>query len=213
MNQLRPWSVYLAIGLISIGTGVWVWAAPNSDQSQTIPYQATLEKDGEPLSGQVDITFHLYNARDEGSGTLLWSETQQVTLHNGAFSVLLGSVTPLDSKVWSAQRLFVAMDIDGVPMFGRQQIGGVPYAWRGVPGSDFLLGRGLLPASLTSAEISSITNPADGLIVYDRQDSVLLRFDAVQAAWREVGAPPIGTIMAWHRDLAGTPNLPYGWAE
>ncbi len=39
------------------------------------------------------------------------------------------------------------------------------------------------------------------------------RFTSVPYSRRSQGDVPIGTIMAWHKDLAGVPSLPDGWVE
>ena len=58
---------------------------------QLINYQGKLIKDGKPITGMLDITFAIY--ADSIGETSLWSETQNsVSLMNGMFNVLLGSV-------------------------------------------------------------------------------------------------------------------------
>jgi hypothetical protein len=48
----------------------------------------------QPITGAVNITFRIY---DVGTGgTPLWQETQSVTVEEGVYDVLLGSVTLLD---------------------------------------------------------------------------------------------------------------------
>ena len=64
------------------------WATPN-----LISYQGKLDKDGEPFSGEASMNFALYESED--AGTPFWNETQTVTVVNGIFNVLLGSVEEL----------------------------------------------------------------------------------------------------------------------
>ncbi len=62
----------------------------------TIPYSGRLNNDAaQPVEdGMYAFTFVLYDAPE--GGNLLWSETQSgVAVEEGAFSVLLGSLTPL----------------------------------------------------------------------------------------------------------------------
>jgi hypothetical protein len=64
---------------------------------QTISYQGVLtDTSGNPVSDDnYDFTFNLYEVAT--SGTAIWSETQSgVTVNNGIFNVILGSVNPLN---------------------------------------------------------------------------------------------------------------------
>ena len=87
----------------------------------------------------------------------------------GVFAVKLGApdsvgtLQSLATNVWDAAELFLEVKL-GTPddptapvLAGRQRLAGAPYAWRAVPGADFRLGRGLLPAAMTSAEIAGIS--------------------------------------------------------
>ena len=62
--------------------------------SFAIPHQLTqqgrlLDADGLPLEGIQSIDFRLYN--DPFSGSLMWSETQNIQMNNGFYAVILGS--------------------------------------------------------------------------------------------------------------------------
>ena len=59
------------------------------DVVNLFPYTGTLEKDGQSVSGSVEMEFALYDARG-ASGTPIWIETQQVEVYRGRFTVLLG---------------------------------------------------------------------------------------------------------------------------
>lgn len=63
---------------------------------QTISYQGILTDAGATAipDGSYNLTFKLYHAATDG--TLLWSETQAVSVSNGLFNVILGSVNPLN---------------------------------------------------------------------------------------------------------------------
>jgi hypothetical protein len=71
----------------------------------TLNYQGVItDSGGKPVTdGQYQLTFKLYTVASGGSA--IWSETQNSTVTNGIFSVLLGKVTPLanvpfDSPYW-----------------------------------------------------------------------------------------------------------------
>lgn len=68
--------------------------------------------DGQPTTGSHSVRFALYTS--ETTGTLVWSETQEVTPDNGGvYAVLLGGVTPLtatfDTSYW------LGLKVDGDP--------------------------------------------------------------------------------------------------
>ncbi|MFO0748152.1 MAG: hypothetical protein U1F43_21210 [Myxococcota bacterium] len=103
------------------------------DLPRLMPFAGTLEKGGVGYSGQVDMTFVVY---DSATGTTpLWSETQTVTVYRGAFSVLLGSkagTAALSAAVESAASLWVGASLTTssgtVVLNGRKRIVPVPYA-------------------------------------------------------------------------------------
>ncbi|MDM8536889.1 tail fiber domain-containing protein [Desulfobacterales bacterium HSG17] len=58
-------------------------------------YQGILkDADGNPMNETINIIFSIYDL--ETGGTALWTETQSVTITDGLFSVVLGSVVPLN---------------------------------------------------------------------------------------------------------------------
>jgi hypothetical protein len=71
--------------------------------------------------------------------------------------------------------------------------------------------KGVLYPCLTTQQRLAISSPATGLMVYDITGNILMQYNG--SRWIEVGAPPIGTIQAWHKSLSGTPPLPWGWME
>ena len=104
--------LFLALAAIT------AWATPN-----LVSYQGKLEEDGEPFSGEVSMTFSLYES--ENAGTPFWNETQNVTVVDGIFNVLLGSVNELPSLPLDECWLGVTVDGEALP---RQQVASVPYA-------------------------------------------------------------------------------------
>ena len=98
-----------------------------ADIPHLINYQGKLtDKDNKPIEGTHAITFRIYDA--ETSGTLLWEETQSVTIQKGIFSVMLGGVTALnlafDKPYW------LEIKVDNEVMSPRQRMASVGYAYR-----------------------------------------------------------------------------------
>ncbi|MFH1245214.1 MAG: hypothetical protein V1662_01890 [Candidatus Omnitrophota bacterium] len=142
MNRIIAW-VFL---------GMILTAPIEAGVPEMIRYQGKLTgTNAAPLNGKYNITLRLYNAAS--AGTLLWSETQQqVEVANGIFTVLLGSVAPLDLAFDEPYWLSIEVGNDG-EMDPRQRITSVGYAYRakvadsvagaaGVPKGGIILWRG-----------------------------------------------------------------------
>jgi len=75
---------------------------PSMKNALTIPskisYQGVLtDNSNKPLDGVYSMQFGLYSV--QSGGTELWSESQNVSVVNGVFNVLLGSSNPIPSSV------------------------------------------------------------------------------------------------------------------
>jgi hypothetical protein len=145
----RRWKERLSRQLVpNVGTlvlvalmlfGYQVWAAPASISQAAptgipgiIPYQGTLtDASGEPINGNVDMTFRLY--AEPTDGTALWTEEHKgdnaVPVKGGLFHVFLGSVTPFSSEVWTADIAYLSVQVGSDPeMSPREVVGAVPMA-------------------------------------------------------------------------------------
>lgn len=102
---------------------------PHAAVPHLIGYQGRLtDADGNPKEGSFQITFRIYDAI--AAGNLLWQEIHtDVTVTDGIFDVLLGSITalnlPFDTQYYLA--IQVASDPEMTP---RQQIASVGYAYK-----------------------------------------------------------------------------------
>ena len=96
---------------------------------QTLRIQGVIRDDtGASIQGSYNIEFRLYDAVT--GGTLKWSETQTLTVTNGVYSALLGSVTSLvgldyDISYW----LGIAID-DAEELTPRTKLTMSPYGIR-----------------------------------------------------------------------------------
>ncbi len=102
--------------------------------AQTVPtvldYQGSLTDDtGIPLTEDVSISFAIYGV--ETGGSALWSETQNtVTVTDGLFHVLLGSVTALPESLFDAPDRWVGISVNGDgEMTPRTRLASVPFAF------------------------------------------------------------------------------------
>jgi hypothetical protein len=93
-----------------------------------VNYQGKLAVDGDAASGSYEMTFAIYAAATGGSP--LWNESQTVTVTNGVFNVLLGSVTPFPPDLFTGTGdRFLGIKVGSDPeMTPRFRLTSVPYA-------------------------------------------------------------------------------------
>ena len=110
-------------------------AAPPS----TITYQGFLtSSSGSPINASVTMTLSLY--ADATGGTALWTETQNnVAVVNGVYSVLMGSVTPININTLPFDTTYyLGVKVgNNAEMTPRQVFASVPYSFRAM-GADKL---------------------------------------------------------------------------
>ncbi len=93
-------------------------------------YQGRLTNSGgTPLNGFYNMTFSIYNAPTGGSA--IWTETQNVAVIDGLFTVSLGSVTPIDNSVFTSTECYLGITVNSDPeMTPRSRIEAAGYAYR-----------------------------------------------------------------------------------
>jgi len=115
-------------------TMVYGLSIASADIPHLINYQGKLaDTTGKPVTdGTYSVTFRIYDT--ESAGTLLWEETQSVSISRGIFSVMLGGVTALnlafDKPYW------LEIKVGTEVMSPRQRMASVGYAYAaqyGVP--------------------------------------------------------------------------------
>jgi len=100
-----------------------------SSVPQLINYQGQLtDGSGNPANGSFTMVFAIFGA--SSGGAALYSETQSVTVSNGVFNVLIGSVTPIPPDLFdSGAAQFLEVIVNGAVLTPRRQFGSVPYAF------------------------------------------------------------------------------------
>lgn len=136
-------SVVLATLLLSA-------SAAAQTPARYIPYKGQLERDGEPVTATLNMSFALHDALT--GGNQLHTETQSVNVAGGNFSVRIG---PVAESVFNVTSLYLGITVDGTLLGGRQLIQTTPYALRGQPGIPFradalTLGQGSAEMSLST---------------------------------------------------------------
>jgi hypothetical protein len=98
---------------------------------QIVNYQGSLsDAGGNPVNATLNITFSLHDVAG-GPGTILWQETQSVTVTNGQFSVQLGAdaLNPLDPAIVQ-DPIFLGVQVGGdAEMTPRQKFTSTAFAF------------------------------------------------------------------------------------
>lgn len=95
-----------------------------------VDFQGSLtDESGHAVSGQLSVRFALYDA--EAGGSMLWEETQTVTVEDGIYNVKLGSVTAFPGDIWETAQLWLGVKAGSAEeMTPRARLVAVPYALR-----------------------------------------------------------------------------------
>ncbi len=122
----RQSAVNTGLVLIFVLSVSWI----NAQIPQLINYQGYLaDGDGNPVTGTRSIEYRMYETAT--GGTAIWSETQSVTVLDGVFSVLLGSVNPLSYTLFNGSDRFLALKVGSdSEMTPRIRLVSVGYAFR-----------------------------------------------------------------------------------
>ncbi len=139
-----------------------------NDVPKLIPYRGTLEKDGVPFHGSIDMTFKLYDGADATEP--VWQESQSVNVFNGKFSVLLGITAGEDGddNLWNvitnADKLYMEVSVNtgsgDVTLGNRQRFLPVPYAAWTTASTDFHIGNNLYVANATQTKTLGVDEDA-----------------------------------------------------
>jgi len=101
----------------------------NAQVPNKISYQGLLtNSDGSVIpDGSYNLTFKIYNV--ESGGTELWTETQNVTVSKGTFSVILGETNPLNLQF--NEQYWLGVTLEGSSEFTpRSKLASSPYSIR-----------------------------------------------------------------------------------
>ena len=123
----------------------------------TMSYQAYVtDATGSPVGGEQSVTFRLYTTQNGAS--MVWQETQQLTLHQGLLRAQLGAVMPLDLPDDFDTPLFLGIELgaDG-EMSPRQPLAISGYAVQAA-NADTLDGQDAAALD-QSAHVSDTSNP------------------------------------------------------
>lgn len=126
---------------------------------------------GNPITNSAQsIAFSIYDVATGGS--LLWQETQSVNVSNGLYSVLLGTVTPFPSNLFTGSPRFLAIKVGGdAEMTPRQRLVSVPFSINsskameaGTVADGTITSTKIADGTITGADISNNSIGADKII-------------------------------------------------
>jgi hypothetical protein len=154
--------------VVLIGAGLFLHASNTSaDVPKTINYQGHLaDANGTPVNDSVDMTFTLHTTPT--GNTAIWLENRTVTVVNGLYHVVLGSVTPLDLGFDTLYYLGVTVGTDP-EMTPRLPLTSMGYALRSVTAN------GLEPGSVTSQKIRNGTITPDKIDSFCQIGQIIVR--------------------------------------
>ncbi|RKZ26464.1 hypothetical protein DRQ20_02920 [bacterium] len=100
--------------------------------SLSIPFQLNyqgflVDKDGNPLTDTLTITFGIYDAMSGGSN--LWLETHEVIVEGGYFNVILGKYNPIPFSLFNGETRWLEICVEGETLKPRTEIVSVGYAY------------------------------------------------------------------------------------
>ena len=93
----------------------------------TVAHQGEVEDASGPVTATLEFTFALYDAATGGNN--VWSETRDVDIVDGDYSILLGTDTAIDSVLFAEPALYLQITVEGGdPLLPRQELAAAPYA-------------------------------------------------------------------------------------
>jgi len=152
-NKLEHIGLLRAIIVLSI-----IFSLPCSNSHaqipQTMSYQGVLtDANGNPVAnGTYNIFFRLY---DDDSGNQRWTESQNVEVTDGIFSVILGTITPLNLTFDRQYWLGIAIG-GGAELSPRIQLASSPYSLNAQSVADNAVTTGKIPGGQVVKSLNSL---------------------------------------------------------
>jgi len=145
---------------------------------QTMSYQGVLTDNNGTLvaDGNYSMEFNLYNV--ETSGSMLWREPQTVTITDGIFNVILGSVNPLVLAFDEAYWLGITVD-GGSELTPRIELTSSAYSLKSLSVADSSINsasvqNGQLVRSINSLKDDVILGGGDNILINQNGDSLII---------------------------------------
>ena len=122
---MKRFSGFLLVLSLAMGTPLSAFAVPAYLSHQG----KILDSSQEPISVVTEMTFSLYTQASGGSA--VWSETMDLSLDGGLYSVILGTTTTLEDSLFEGGNLYLGVQVEDNNEFDpRTQVVSVPFAFR-----------------------------------------------------------------------------------
>lgn len=181
MRNLLPLILLGSLGLSSVAHAVPTWVGHQGRMLDSL---------GDPLVGVHELSFAIYDTASGGSP--MWQESHSVSFDAGAYSVVLGSQTPISQELIAGGSLHLGIAVDGAPeMSPRIPIGSVPYAiWADQAGSA----AELVPGAVIDA--AEIRVNGTTVIGSDGTVSGMIQWSDIQGVPDELTSPsPLASLL------------------
>jgi len=123
---MKKYAIIILLLLFVVGSA---WAA--IPQIISVQGKLTSASTGTPLTGSYQMNFSIYNVNT--SGTILWTESQTVSVNSGIFNAYIGSTTTLNllfnESYWLEIRIYNGSAWE--TLSPRQRLAAAPYAYSG----------------------------------------------------------------------------------
>jgi hypothetical protein len=129
MSTSRPqaWAGFVAASLLAVASASS--STGPTPVPQVLTEQGRLYQNGStaPLKGQFTFTFSVFP--EATGGAALWTESQEVSLEDGFFSLRLGAREPFPPGLWDGSRRFIGLKVNDDPeLMPREEVTSVPHA-------------------------------------------------------------------------------------
>jgi hypothetical protein len=153
---------------VSLLTGLLIAlaAAPALAVPSTMNFTGRLTTATGPVSGNVSVTFRLFNSLS--GGTAVWSETHATVMADmGLVYVDLGATSALDESVFDGTVKYLEVVVNGETLSPRMALNAVPYAQRTIAAetSDTL-------GTLTPSDVVTTVNGTSGISAVKNANTV-----------------------------------------
>jgi hypothetical protein len=166
-------AIWLSLAVAAIASSALASPVP-----ATVNFTARLidERSGDPLTGDHHLDFDLFTTPRDG--TSLWQENRDLLVEDGLVFLALGSVRPFFPGIFTGQRLYLQVTLDGIVMDPRISIESVPYAIRAsdAENADKVGG---IPADGLQRRVTGTCGPGSFLTAVNPDGTVTCLPDAV----------------------------------
>ena len=115
---------YVVLFLMVIGLSKLFSAIP-----QQINYQGRLLDNGNPKDGLVSMEFSFYDASTSGNKIGTYTETHNVNVSSGIFSVNIGSITAIPVSIFNGTTVYINVHIGSDDLLPRPRVTASGYAY------------------------------------------------------------------------------------